>query len=64
MKAYILTEKDFDLLLSEIDRNPEHGWNGGSSAVISEEERRVYNEAHRFYNYIIHKWIDKVKETK
>lgn len=64
MRAYILTEKDFGLLLSEIDRDPEHGYNGGSSAVLSRTEREAFSEAHRFYNYVIRKWIDKVKESE
>ena len=62
MKAYILSEKDFDNLLANLDRNPDHGYNGGSSAGLSEKEMMIYKEAHRFYNFQIRRWIDKVKE--
>lgn len=61
MKAYILTEEDFEKLLTEISRDPKHGETGGSSQVLSDEETKAYEQAHRFYNYLIRKWIDKVK---
>lgn len=63
MKAYILTEKDLENLILRIDRDPQHGDNGGSSnASVNDPGRReAYNEAHRFYNYQVRKWIDEVK---
>ena len=62
MRAYILNDKDFESLLAEIDRNPEYGEAGGSSQVFSEDERAAFQKAHRFYNYIIRKWTNKMKE--
>lgn len=59
MKAYILKESDFDSLLAAIDRNPAHGYDGGLSQAMTDNELRIYNEAHRFYNYQIVKWIGK-----
>ena len=62
MKAYILTEEDFSNLLEKIDRDPNHGDNGGSSRVFTEDERRAHEEAHRRFNYWGRIWIDKVKK--
>jgi hypothetical protein len=64
MKAYILTEKDFETLLLKLDRNPLYGQDGGSSvaSVRDLEQQKLYDEAHRFYNYQIRTWIDNVKE--
>jgi len=61
MKVYLLKEEDFTELLTLIDRDPQYGTQGGSSAVLSDADRRVYKEAHRFYNYQIHRWLTKVK---
>lgn len=62
MKAYILTDKNFEALLTELSRDPKFGTNGGSENILSKEEQNAHNDAHRFYNYIIRRWIDKVKE--
>lgn len=62
MKVYILKESDFQQLLDNIDRNPEHGMQGGSSQSFDKESREAYKDAHRFYNYHIRSWIDKMKE--
>ena len=62
MKAYILTESDFERLKTLIDRNPTHGYDGGSGRVLDEQERRAHDDAHRFYNYQVHKWLDEVKK--
>jgi hypothetical protein len=62
MKAYILNEDDFEILLKALDRDPNRGLKGGFSALLSDEERAVYEDAHRFYNYQIHTWIDRVKK--
>lgn len=64
MKAYILSEQDFERLLAALDRNPEYGYNGGSSAVLSEQERKAHKEAHGFYNHQIRRWIDSVKKDQ
>jgi hypothetical protein len=62
MKVYLLTEKDFERLTLEIDRDPEHGEKGGSSANVTPEERYDHQKAHRFFNYVIRRWIASVKE--
>jgi hypothetical protein len=63
MKAYILTEKDLELLKTMIDRDPKHGYKGGSSGVISKEESEIYDEVHRFYNYQVCRWIDEISKS-
>lgn len=62
MKVYLIKEEDFEKLLLMIDRDPTHGYEGGSSNSMNEQERRVYDEAHRFYNYQVRTWIDEVKK--
>jgi len=62
MKVYLVKDVDFEKLLSEIDRNPKHGKDGGSSQVFSSEEGEAFQKAHRFYNYVIRKWIQQVKQ--
>lgn len=61
-KVYILRESDFKELLLSIDRDPKHGCDGGSSQVISERDHCIYDEAHRFYNYQVRRWIDSVQK--
>lgn len=63
MRRYILSDADFDRLLLMIDRDPKHGYEGGSSQaqVRDREEDRAFDEAHRFYNYQIRKWLGEVK---
>jgi hypothetical protein len=56
MKAYILTDEDIRSLLMALDRDPERGINGGSS-VLGNAEKDAHRDAHRFYNYQIHKWL-------
>ncbi len=63
MKAYILVDKDFDLLLTKIDRDPMHGQDGGSSrGEMDARERQIWKEVHRFYNYQVRTWIDEVQK--
>jgi hypothetical protein len=62
MKAFILTEADFEKLLAGIDRDPRYGDNGGSSVSLSAEQQAAYTEAHRFFNYQIRTWISEVKK--
>lgn len=63
MKAYILTEKDFELLLTLIDRDPMHGRDGGSSrGDLTPQEQQIWGDAHRFYNYQVRKWVDEVQK--
>lgn len=61
MKAYILKDSDFEKLLLQIDRDPKYGKSGGGSTSLVEQERRIYEEVHRFYNYQVRTWIDEVK---
>ena len=60
MKVYQLTDKDFEALLTAIDRDPKHGFSGGGSMVLPADEMKAYQEAHRFYNYQIRKWLEGV----
>ncbi len=62
MRVFLLKEEDFDRLRLTIDRNPEHGLNGGSSQVFSETEKEAQLEAHRFYNYQVVRWIESVRK--
>lgn len=62
MKAYILSDKDFEELLSAIDRDPKWGIQGGSSKVLSPKEQQAHDDAHELFNYQIRKWIDNVKK--
>lgn len=64
MKVFLLKESDFEKLLLMIDRDPRNGYTGGSSQVLSLDEERAHNEAHRFFNYQIRTWIDSVKGDK
>lgn len=61
MKVYILKDEDFARLRAEIARNPDYGQSGGGSRAMSEEEKQAHKEAHRFYNYIIEKWISSIQ---
>jgi hypothetical protein len=61
MKVYMLSKHDFDNLLARIDRDPSHGYDGGSSNAMSEHDRRIHDEAHRFFNYQIRTWISDVQ---
>lgn len=63
-KAYIITEDDLKRLLAFVDRDPEHGHDGGSSqsSVNDFPNRIIYREAHGFYNYQVRKWIDEIKK--
>jgi hypothetical protein len=61
-KVYMLTEEDFRLLTDSIDRDPRWGTQGGSSAVFNEVERLAHDDAHRFYNYQVRVWIDRMKQ--
>lgn len=61
-KAYILNEADLERLLTLIDRDPAHGHSGGSGNALNEQERRVYEDAHRFYNFQVRRWVDEVKK--
>jgi len=60
MKIYMLTQEDIELLTTMTDRNPEHGFNGGASRKLNAHEQLAYEEAHRFYNYQVRTWIQKV----
>lgn len=62
-KVYLLTEEDFTLLRTMVDRNPQHGHKGGSSMSLTTQEQKAHDAAHRFYNYQVCTWIDKMRDT-
>lgn len=64
MKVYLLTDKDFEKLTAEIDRDPMYGERGGSGVSLSADEMNYHHEAHRFFNYVIRRWISSVKESE
>ena len=61
MKVYLLDDSDFTRLLSEIDRDPRWGSQGGSSTVLSDLEQKAHDKAHRWFNYAVRTWIDSVQ---
>lgn len=64
MRVYVLTLGDLDTLLAAIDRDPKHGRDGGSSQTFTPEEKKAFESAHRFYNYQVRTWIEKVTKDK
>jgi hypothetical protein len=58
MKMYLLRDEDFDAILAAIDRDPR--WD--SSSILTAEGRKAHDDAHRFYNYHLRTWIEKVKK--
>jgi hypothetical protein len=65
-KVYLLTQSDLDLLLTMVDRDPKHGAKGGSSdaPVRGPVENAAHDKAHRFYNYQVRSWLDKVQKDQ
>ena len=61
MRIYVLKQRDFDNLLAHINRDPCRGCDGGSSVVMSEEDRKAHEIAFRFFNYQICTWISDVQ---
>lgn len=64
MKAYILSDEDFEKLKAELSRDPKHGLQGSGGVVLSKEEEKAFETAHKFYWYHVSRWIDKMKEGK
>lgn len=62
MKMYIIKEEEFEALLAALDRDPRHGQDGGGSIVLSKQDQEAHNRAHRFYNYQVRSWVNKVKQ--
>lgn len=60
----MITQADMDRLKLMVDRNPQHGAEGGSSTGAQDDDlsRRAHDQAHRFYNYQVHKWLDEVSK--
>ena len=56
MKAYILTEKDFDLLNAALAEDPSRGL-----LSVDVEKRAIHNDNYRHFNFIVRRWIDEVK---
>ncbi len=61
MKVYMLTEADFEALIDAIERDPERG-SHGKGIPLTKAESDAHFEAHRFYNFHVRSWIDKVKK--
>jgi hypothetical protein len=64
MKVFILKQSDFDVLTAAIDRDPKHGYNGGSGVVLTQDQIEAFKSAHKFYNYQIRKWINSVQDER
>jgi len=64
VRVYLLTDDDFERLFLMVDRDPTHGSQGGSSDVLSDAEQRAHDKAHRFLNYQVRTWADKMKAPK
>jgi hypothetical protein len=61
-KVFLLTQDNFDALLAAIDRDPTWGTQGGSSATMTQAERDIHDRAHRFFNYQVRTWIQKMQQ--
>lgn len=57
MKVYILKDEDFDKLFSKLSID-----NFKERRSISKNEERIYDEAYRFYNYVLRRWMDEVNK--
>lgn len=64
MKVYLLKDSDFERLFDAICRNPEHGYHGGSSVVLSKQEKQAHHGAQRFFNYQVRCWADSVMKEE
>ncbi len=60
MKAYIITDEDIEKLKTELARDPKYGYGGGTQTILTEQEKKAHEDAHRFYWYIVSSWVDKV----
>lgn len=58
MKVYLITDKDIQVLLDKLQRDPRFG--PPNVGVSETSERQAYQDAHRFYNYHVHVWLDEV----
>ena len=56
-KVYLITDADIEELINSLEIDPEKK----SRWAKDEEGRRIFKEAHRFYNYIVRRWIDKIQ---
>lgn len=54
MKAYIIKEEDIELLRAKIKEDPTIG------RMPDEAEKRIHDQARRFFNYRIEVWIDSI----
>lgn len=63
MKVYIITDDDISRLILAIDRNPQHGQNGGSNrGTPTQEQLKAEEEAHNFFNLQVRRWIKEVSD--
>lgn len=61
MKVYLITDDDISRLILAIDRNPQHGQNGGSGRETpTPEQLKMEGEAHAFFNFQVRRWIKEV----
>lgn len=59
MKVFLINDDDLNNLILAIDRNPQHGHNGGSSrGTPTKDKLMIENEAHSFFNHQVRKWIN------
>jgi hypothetical protein len=61
MKVYLIKDSDFEMLLTELDRDPRYGQRGGSSVILSPVKKQAYEEVHAVFNHRVREWIDKMK---
>lgn len=62
MKVYLLKDEDFEELLTALRLDPARvPVLGNANGQLTEEQRRVFDEAHRFYNYHVRTWMEKQK---
>lgn len=61
-KVYLITDADIERLKTMLTADPRHGTGGGSSHALSKAEEQAHQDAHRFFWYHVHRWLDEVKE--
>lgn len=62
MKAYILTDDDFEQLFIALKQDPKYARHGTTGRNLAKDELEAYHAAHRFYHYHTVKWADKVRK--
>lgn len=57
-KVYLVTEADIEKLFDKLKIDPKKS----SQWCHNDNDWQIFDEAHRHYNYIIHRWLDEVKK--